>query len=74
MARTAWVKSSKGDRVRYEAIASISQNSDKVFVKDDKGGLLMVIQTESPEEEMKLLNDQMDMIENGVPMSAKKTA
>ncbi|WP_429059354.1 hypothetical protein, partial [Azospirillum doebereinerae] len=74
MARNAWVKSSKGDRVLYSSIASINHNAGKVYIKDINNNFLLTIYTDTPEEEMKLLNDQMDMIENGAPMPAKKTA
>lgn len=74
MASNKWVMSTKGDRILYSLIASVSQSADKIFVKDINGNLLMVIQTDSPEEEMQHLNDQIDAIENGEPMPAKKTA
>ena len=73
MARTAWVKSSKGDRVRYESIASINHNAGKVYVKDINNNFLLTIHTDTPEEEMKHLNEQMDMIENGGLMPSNKT-
>lgn len=74
MASSKWIMSTKGDRILYSLIASISQSADKVFVKDANGNFLTVIQTASPEKEMQNLNAQIDAIENGETMPAKKTA